>query len=92
MSAGRRLIRALEASAAAAGCPLTVTAATEQPWSSATFVGARHRLTIQAGGGLTAWLDRLAAAPPALPGHVVAELVINRVVGGAQLEALTLEA
>ena len=59
MSAARRLVRALETSAAAAGCAVRVTAAEERPWSSATFVGARHSVLVQGGPEAADWLARI---------------------------------
>jgi hypothetical protein len=94
MSAARRLVRALEASAIAAGCVVRATATEERPWSSATFVGARHAITVSGKplAALAAWLSGLPDAGLSVPGHVVAELVIFRRDDGAEIEALTLEA
>ena len=92
MSAGRRLARALEASAAAAGCAVRVTTSAEQPWASATFVGARHALAVEGGPEAADWLAGLAGAVLRVPGHLVAELLIRTVEGGAEVDALTLEA
>ena len=92
MSAARRLARALEASAVAAGCAIRVTAARERPWSSATFVGTRHAVTLAGGPDAATWLAGLAGAALSVPGHVVAELLVHAVEGGAEIDALTLEA
>ena len=93
------LVRALSARAVAAGCPITIAASDWTRWASATFAGARHRLTLAAPASpaLDAWLATLPEAEFALPGHLVADLVAERIVrtGGtltAELEILTIEA
>ena len=90
MSAARRLARALQTSARLAGYAARVTEASDQPWSSATFSGARHALVLE-GDGLAGWAATLAEATLVVPGHVVAEL---RVEAGepVRLTALTLVA
>lgn len=90
MSAGRRLARALEASARAAGCRVAVASLGERPWSSATFVGARHVLTVagEPAAAMADWLAGLADAVPVVPGHLVADLTVN----GRAIEALVLVA
>ena len=86
MSAARRLARALEASAAAAGCVVRVTSVRERPWSSATFIGAQHALVVE-GAGAAEWLAGVSAAALDVPGHVVAELIVE----GHTIEGLLLE-
>ena len=85
------LSRALLASAAAAGCPVTVTESDWTRWASVTFTGARHHLTLsgEPWPALDAWLDALPEAEFALRGHLVADLVVTRVRRGA--EAVTME-
>ena len=46
---GTALVRALEANARRAGCPVRMTASDWTRWASATFTGARHDLTLEAG-------------------------------------------
>jgi hypothetical protein len=90
VSAARRLARALEASARAAGCRLALSGAIERPWASATFVGAHHALEVDGAPteALLAWLAALPETAIAVPGHVVADLVVR----GSRVEALVLEA
>jgi hypothetical protein len=96
--AGARLERALLASAAGAGCVVTIVDATWVRWASATFTGARHTLWLQAttGEALDRWLAEVPEAEIALRDHLLADLVVTavtRIDGMAQItvEALTLE-
>ena len=93
MSAGRRLLRSLQASAQGAGCPVRVTATQERPWASATFVGTEHVVALEglASPELSSWLANLGERF-AVPGHVVAEFAVRQVSIGAELTVLTLEA
>jgi hypothetical protein len=79
----RALIRAL-----AARYPglLILTSATE-PWASATFTGARHRLLCAAGVDLTGAEE----AELPLPNHIVADLSCETSANGTVIEALTIE-
>ena len=92
MSAGTRLVRALEGMARSAGCHVRVAAASEHPWTSATFIGARHALLLEAAPSpaLAQWLAGLVDAEVAVPGHLVADLAVEPVPGGARVRALTL--
>ncbi len=76
---GPRLERALIASAAAHDVPLTIVAATFQPWASATFVGARHALNLvaDASDALDAWLGALAELELPIAGHLVADIELG---------------
>ncbi|MDF7774974.1 hypothetical protein P1X14_06940 [Sphingomonas sp. AOB5] len=92
------LARALTAGAEAAGCAVRITASDSVRWASATFTGMRHRITLccSAGDALDAWLATLPEAEFDLRGHLVADLVVERIRrdGDAmtvELEALTLE-
>jgi hypothetical protein len=78
IDAATLLERAIVGQAAAAGAPITVSAATATRWASATFVGARHRLTIDGphGAATDAWLAGLAEADLPIRGHLVADLVV----------------
>jgi hypothetical protein len=51
------------------------------PWASATFVGTLHRLTIAATPvpGLRDWIDGLREVEFAMRGHIVADLVVDRI-------------
>ncbi len=89
MSAGRRLQRALEASAREAGCALRIAEASERPWSSVTFAGTRHAMVLE-GAGKT-WLDGLSGEALIVPGHVVAEFAVERTGERVWINALTLE-
>ena len=98
VDAATLLERALVANAAAAGVTAEVTGATATRWASATFVGARHRMTIAGAtcDGLAEWLGGLAEAELPLRRHLVADLaVIEQTRDGgrfaATIEALTVE-
>ena len=75
------LERALLAAAQASGCPLTVTRSDWTRWSSATFTGARHLLTLagEADPALDDWVAGLPEAEITLRGHLVADCVVMRV-------------
>ena len=97
--AGTALRRAVERDARRAGCVVAIAATEATHWASATFVGARHRLTLDGADGsiLDAWLDALPEADLPIRGHLVADLVIvsrHRAAGrmAALIEALTVEA
>ena len=66
---------------------LILTSATE-PWASATFTGARHRLLCAAGMDLTGAEE----AEFSLPNHIVADLSWEAEANGLVIEALTIEA
>ncbi|WP_037512746.1 hypothetical protein ACNFJ7_07500 [Sphingomonas sp. HT-1] len=96
---GTRMERVLQKAAYAAGCPLTILTAKWVRWSSASFDGARHLLTIELDetAASAAWLDALPEADLPIPGHLVADLVIaSRSTSGgritAAVEVLTVEA
>ena len=74
------LERALLASGAAAGCPVAVARSELIRWSSVTFAGARHlvTLTAQASPALDDWVASLPEAEFALRGHLVADLNVQR--------------
>lgn len=92
------LRRALEASAEAAGCSVTLAESDWTRWASATFTGARHLLSLAAppSPALDAWIASLPEAELRLRGHLVADLVVEHVgrAGDAvtvSLEVLTVE-
>ncbi|MBX3563731.1 MAG: hypothetical protein KF730_04045 [Sphingomonas sp.] len=92
------LERALKASAAVAGCAVTIAESTVQRWASATFMGTRHTMTLARAPSpqFDAWLAALPEAEFALRGHLVADLQVMRVTrdDGAvsvELEILTVE-
>jgi hypothetical protein len=95
---GRRLARALLASASAAGCRIRVRDSVWVGWASACFVGARHELVLTArpGEALDEWTAGLAEAELPMADHLVADIAVTRVSrdGGEvriELEALTVE-
>ena len=69
---GRRLARALRLSAADAGLDALLLSASERPWASATYAGARHQLVlgIPASTARYRWLAGLAEAELAMRDHV----------------------
>ncbi len=60
------------------GPEVTVTAREATPWASATFAGARHKITLEAprSSALDIWLEQLPETEFALRGHLVADLVV----------------
>lgn len=92
------LERALVAGAKATGCAVTIPSWEVERWASATFVGARHVLTLASTRSphLDQWLTALPEAEFALRGHLVADLKVMRVIRdgdavSAMLEILTVE-
>ena len=91
------LERRLRIAAEAAGVAVTVGESDWTRWASATFVGARHRLTVSGNGdGFARWVAGLAEAELPLRGHLVADVVVagRRVEAGVTvvaLEVLTVE-
>ena len=81
-----QLLRAL---ARRAGGGATLDHVGETPWSSATFVGAQHRVMVT---GDTGWLDALDEADLTMRGHFVASVAVARSPGDAVLTVLVLEA
>jgi hypothetical protein len=69
-----------------------------RPWASATFTGARHRIGLTVAPAVADWLsEQLDTIVFAIPGHVVADIVLadSRLADGRMLleiEALTIEA
>lgn len=95
---GGRLERALIASAASCTVTAAVIEANQVPWASATFSGARHRLTLTSADtpGAAAWLAALPEIDLPIAGHLVADLHVAAVTraGGslhAMLDVLTVE-
>lgn len=92
------LTSALTASAKRAGVDLSIVAHDWTRWASQTFTGARHELTATASDtpALADWLGELPEAELQMLGHLVADVIVNRVSreGGyatMRLEALTVE-
>lgn len=96
--AGTLLTRALVADAARTGCAIAITDSDWVRWSSATFSGARHRLTLSgaAGAALDTFLDALPEHEFVLRGQIVADVTVAAVrqaegVATVTIEALTVE-
>ena len=88
----RHLLRALQASAAAAGCAVELAHAGERPWATATFAGARHRVQATAEpAALLRWLSMLPEADLPLSGWFVADCMAEVTGGEAMIELLVLE-
>lgn len=92
------LERALIRAGRSAGVEVTIAAADWTRWASATFTGARHRLTLRASHStaLERWLAELPEHDFALPGHVVADLLVagsrrSDTTVTIDIEALTVE-
>ena len=92
------LERALLAGAARADCPLSLACSEMERWASATFTGARHRITLvgERSAALDSWLAALPEAEFMLRGHLVADIKLVRVrrAGAAAtiaIEVLTVE-
>ncbi|AOH83717.1 hypothetical protein AWL63_06790 [Sphingomonas panacis] len=92
--AGVRLERALVASAAQAGCTVTIADASWVRWASATFTGARHTLwlTGAVGPALDRWLADLPEAELPLRESLVADLAVANVAHTGEQARITLEA
>ncbi|WP_404368245.1 hypothetical protein AB5I39_14380 [Sphingomonas sp. MMS24-J45] len=96
--AGTLVRRAIERDARRVGYAVTLTLEQSTRWASATFVGARHRLSL---GGpddtdFAHWLDALPEANLPIRGHLIADLAIvaRHCTAGriaATVEALTVE-
>jgi hypothetical protein len=88
------LMRAIDADARRAGCAVTLARAETRRWSSATFVGARHELTVEASDSpaLDAWLDALPAAELPVRAQLVADLVVKGVTRAAGVATVAIEA
>ena len=96
--AGTALVRVLEADARQTGCPVRLISSDWTRWASATFTGARHKLSLEAveGSALDDWLAGLPEADLPIRGHLVADIIVmsvQRADGTATigLEALTVE-
>ncbi|URW75509.1 hypothetical protein M9980_13410 [Sphingomonas donggukensis] len=92
------LERTLIADAARSAVMLEVTAGKATRWASATFVGARHALTLSAARDLNAdtWIGELEDAELPVRGHLVADVQVVRIVRAdgrvvADVEVLTVE-
>lgn len=73
--------RALRGLAAAADRPVRIVANEGRDWSSATFIGMRHRilLTARPGSSFDRWLATLPEMDVPLRGHIVADLTVEQV-------------
>ena len=78
IDAATLLERALIGDAERVDIALCVRTATATRWASATFVGARHRMTIEGAGSpaVGTWLSQLPEADLPLRGHLVADLTV----------------
>lgn len=90
---GCRLVRALAIDALAAGCSVTVLDARSHPWSSATFEGERHRITVAIpdDAATRAWLAALPEAEFRLPGLLVADVAVRGDAPSVEIEMLVLD-
>ncbi|MFD1036633.1 hypothetical protein ACFQ15_18525 [Sphingomonas hankookensis] len=88
------LERRLRIAAEAAGVTIAIVRSSATPWASATFNGARHRLTlIGEGAAFERWVAGLPDADLPLRGHLVADLAVRRNAtgDGVDVEVLTVE-
>jgi len=90
---GCRLVRALALHGSAAGCPVTVLDARSHPWSSATFEGERHRISVAVPDTAAAreWLAALPEAEFRLTGLLVADVAVCGAMPGFEIEMLVLD-
>ena len=74
-----RLATALTQHAAGAGVAATSVSGDREDWASVTMIGARHRLVLgcDADDRRDRWLAALPEADILLPGHYVADLVVE---------------
>lgn len=96
--AGSLFGRAIERDARRVGCTVTLARTESTRWASATFIGARHHLSLDGAddAAFTAWLASLPEVDLPMRGHLVADLEIvsvTRAAGRASVsvEALTVE-
>jgi hypothetical protein len=87
-----QLARALLAAARAAGVAIEVERHRSRPWASATFVGARHALTLagEPAPALDGWVASLSEAELTLRGHVVVSVAVECIDDGAAVHRLLL--
>lgn len=87
------LARALIADAARAGLTVRSLAHRSHEWSSATFVGERHEVSLIVDGDAADWLAALPTTDLPLRGHIVADLRVVGADGDAavRIEVLTIE-
>lgn len=95
---GTVTVRMIEAAGRAHGCPATVVESEWERWSSATFTGARHCITLAAtpSHALDLWLAGLSEETFELRGHLVADVAVVAVKRSAEqviaeIEVLTVE-
>jgi hypothetical protein len=88
------LERALLADLARLGCVATLSESAMTRWASASFAGARHRITLEAAQSdvLDLWIAALPDADFALRGHLLADLSVTCVHRHDGRTAVTLEA
>lgn len=99
IGAGAAFCRAIEASAQVADRPIKIVSSDWTQWASASFTGARHRLTIQGpdSGAFHRWLRTLQESEDMpMRGHQLADILVLSVSSAdgettAVLEALTVE-
>lgn len=85
------LVRAIEASALAAGVAVTVAEIRTRSWASATFEGERCRLLLYFDEPPANWLAALPDADLPVRDYFVADLCVRSVAnGGVELEILLL--
>lgn len=96
--AGTLLRRAIERDARRAECAATLTLDESTRWASATFIGARHRLSLDGpdDAAFAQWLASLPEADLPIRRHLVADLAIVSVIRAAgrataHVEGLTVE-
>jgi hypothetical protein len=91
--AATSLERALLAHARASGCPVALVSSGCTRWASATFAGMRHMLDVRAraSSALDGWLAGLPEAEFTLRGHLVADLVIERIRREGEATIVSLE-
>lgn len=84
---------ALVASADGHRCPVWISASEMVTWASASFNGARHKLTVmgEPSANLDAWIAMLPDAEWALADHLVAELTVEMVTRNAGAVSIELE-
>ncbi|WP_375394573.1 hypothetical protein [uncultured Sphingomonas sp.] len=96
--AGTLLVRALRAQAMAASVVIAVRSIATRPWASATFIGAGHRIAVEAepGESFDRWIATIPESEWIIRGHLVADLIVDRIIlnGGnasVSISILTIE-
>lgn len=90
--AGMSLVRSLRLQADDSAVAIVVRSIASRPWASATFSGTQHQVAIEVPPGVSSdrWIAGLPDAEWAVRGHLVADVVIDRVAISAHDRAVSI--